>query len=194
MIRFVTAAILLLSFVSATFADYEKGRKAYKMGDYSTAVKEWQQAADQGDADAQYSLGFMYRKGQGIPQDYAEAVKWFRKAADQRNARAQLILGAMYDDGRGVPQDYAEAAKWYRKAADQGVAKAQLSLGVMYGIGKGVPKDYVMAHMWTNLAGSTLVGDKRKKAIKARDALEKLMTPKQIAEAQRLAREWRPKR
>ncbi len=64
----------------------------------------------------------------------------------------------------------------------------------MYANGQGAPQDNVMAHMWVNLAGSTLVGDKRKTAIKARDALEKRMTPKQITKAQRLAREWRPKR
>ena len=95
----------------------------------------------------------------------------------------------MYENGNGVPQDYAEAVKWYRKAADQGYARAQNNLGVMYNRGQGVPQDYVMAHMWFNLAAA--LGDE--KALKTRDALAKNMTSEQIAEAQRLAREWKPK-
>jgi TPR repeat protein len=58
--------------------------------------------AEQGDADAQASLGFMYGNGQGVPQDYKEAVRWFRKAAEQGNANAQCNLGVAYDSGQGV--------------------------------------------------------------------------------------------
>ena len=88
--------------------------------DYAEAVRWYRKAADQGNADAQFSLGYMYDNGQGVPQDYAEAARWYRKAADQGDADAQFNLGYMYDKGQGVPQDYAEAARWYRKAADQG--------------------------------------------------------------------------
>ena len=77
----------------------------------------------------------------------------------------------------------------YRRAAEQGYAGAQSNLGFMYGKGRGVPLDYVQAHMWLNLA--TKQGIER--ARKARDELAKKMTPAQIAEAQRLAREWKPK-
>jgi TPR repeat protein len=79
--------------------------------------------------------------------------------------------------------------KWFRKAADQGHAAAQHNLGFMYHNGLGVPQDYVMAHMWFNLAAA--LGDE--KALKTRDALAKNMTSEQITEAQRLAREWKPK-
>jgi hypothetical protein len=100
----------------------------------------------------------------------------------------------MYDKGQGIPQDYAEAAKWYRKAAEQGVAVAQHNLGFMYDKGEGVPQDYVQAHMWYNLAASRLPpGTDRDKAVKDRDVFAKRMTPAQIAEAQRLAREWMAK-
>ena len=58
---------------------------------------------------AQYNLGIMYAKGQGVPQDYAEAVKWYRLAADQGIPTAQNNLGFMYAKGEGVPQDYSEA-------------------------------------------------------------------------------------
>ena len=101
----------------------------------------------------------------------------------------------MYVGGQGVPQDYAEAAKWFRGAADQGEPRAQTNLGAMYHRGEGVPQNYVQAHMWANLAASLLPpGIDRDLAVKNRDKAAKLMTPAQIAEAQRLAREWKPKK
>ena len=131
---------------------------------------------------AQFNLGAMYHTGRGVPQDYTEARKWYRKAADQGNAYAQFALGLIYEKGRGVPQDYVEALKWYRKAADQGNPWAQLSLGLMYTTGQGVPQDYVQAYKWFTLAG----------AAENRDRAAAMMTPAQIAEAERLAREWKP--
>ena len=88
-----------------------------------------------------------------------------------------------------MPQDYAQAVKWYRKAADQGHAKAQYNLALMYANGYGVPQDYVSAHMWWNLAAAK--GDENAK--RNRDIVAERMAPEQIAEAQRLAREWKPK-
>jgi TPR repeat protein len=131
----------------------------------------------------------MYDNGQGVPQDYQEAVKWYRRAADQGVARAQSNLALMYDNGQGVPQDDQEAVKWYRRAAEQGNAAAQYNLASMYYAGKGVPKDRVLAHMWANLAASQGGED----AVEKRDAIATFMTPQQLAEAQRLAREWKPK-
>ena len=92
----------------------------------------------------------------------------------------------MYENGRGVPQDYVQAVAWYRKAADQGFADAQNDLGAMYDNGLGVPQDYVQAHLWFILAAAQ--GDTD--AGKGRDETAKLMTPQQIADAQRLASEW----
>jgi len=77
----------------------------------------------------------------------------------------------------------------YRLAAEQGHAGAQAQLGLMYTKGQRVPQDYVQAHMWLSLAAAQ--GDKR--APKRRDRLAKKMTPAQLAEAQRLAREWKAK-
>ena len=137
----------------------------------------------------------MYSTGRGVPQDYAVAVKWYRKAAKQGIARAQYNLGLKYYLGQGVSQDYAEALKWYRKAAKQGYANAQFGLGLLYDLGKGVPQNYVQAHMWFNLAASRLPpGKVRDGAAEFRERVTKSMTPAQIAEAQRLAREWKPKK
>ena len=99
----------------------------------------------------------------------------------------------MYNEGQGVPQDYAEAANWYRRAAEQGDAPPQFLLGLMYEKGRGVPQDFIQAHMWLNLAASRSSGETRDEAAKIRDFLAARMTPDQIAEAQRLAREWKPK-
>ena len=121
--------------------------------------------------------------------DYETAMRLFRPFAEQGNADAQYNLGAMYDKGQGVPQDYAEAVKWYRMGAEQGDAFAQVVLGVRYGNGQGVPQDYVLAHMWLNLA----VAQGSKNGILFRDEFAESMTSEQVAEAQRLAREWKPK-
>jgi uncharacterized protein len=117
--------------------------------------------------------------------DYQEAIRLFRPLAAQGDAVAQFILGYMYSYGKGVPQDYAEALKWYRLSAAQGDAGAQSGLGVMYSHGEGVPQDYVRAHMWFNLAGAA----GNLEATKNRDIVAAKMTPQQVSEAQKLARE-----
>ena len=104
-------------------ADFQKGLTAYKRGDYATALREWTPLAEQGDAAAQFNLGVMYEKGQGVPQDDKTAVKWYRLAAEQGNASAQNNLGAMYNNGNGVPQDYVYAHMWYNIAASSGKSK-----------------------------------------------------------------------
>ena len=137
----------------------------------------------------------MYHKGQGMRQDYAQAAKWFRRAAERGHAKAQYNLGVMYGTGRGVPQNNAEAVRWYRLAAEQGQAEAQLKLMAYYFSGTSVPKDYVLTHMWSNLAVARLPpGERHEYAVNIRDNIENLMTPAQLAEAQRLARDWKPKK
>jgi TPR repeat protein len=116
----------------------QRGLDAYHRQDYATALREWRSLARQGDAEAQYNLGVMYERGEGVAKDEAEAVRWYTQAAAQGNADAQYNLGVMYGQGRGVAKDEAEAVRWYRKAAAQGDAGAQNLLEVMYGQGRGV--------------------------------------------------------
>jgi TPR repeat protein len=94
----------------------------------------------------------------------------------------------MYDNGQGTLQNDAEAVKWYRLAADQGYADAQLNLGNRYAQGQGVPQDYVRAYMWLSLSAA----QGNQNAAKNRDRAAGFMIPTQIAEAQKLAREWKP--
>ena len=188
----------LLLAAPAWAGDVEDCRNAMSLVETvpARAVAACRRHAEQGDAGAQNSLGILYYRGLGVPQDYAEAVKWHRKAADQGDAFAQSILGFLYGDGQGVPQDYVQAAKWYRLAAEQGQAFAQNNLGLMYRKGQGVAQDYVQAHMWFNLAAARLPAldtKDRDRAVKNRDLVAAKMIPAQIAEAQKLAREWKPK-
>ena len=117
--------------------------------------------------------------------------EFWSRLADQGVAAAQFDLGFMYANGRGVPQNYGQAFFWYREAADQGYAYAQDEVGSMYATGRGVPRDYKLAYMWFDLAASR-EGDATI-PINGRDEVAARMTPAQIAEAQRLAWEWKSK-
>ena len=108
---------------------------------------------------------------------------------------AQNNLGYAFEHGQGVPQDYAEALKLYRRSAEQGDPDGQRSLGHMYESGLGVPRDYVRAHMWFSLAFAGLRSsgpEWRERAENDRDRVAVNMTPAQIAEAEKLAGEWKP--
>jgi TPR repeat protein len=154
-----------------------------------TEIESLKARALEGDAEAQYNLGMKYAYGEGVAKNDVEAVKWYRLAAVQGEAGAQSTLGVKYDVGEGVVEDDAEAVKWYRLAADQGESSAQLNLGAMYADGKGVPQDDVQAYKWWNLAAAQ--GDDRAKAYKS--FVEEKMTREQIAEAQKLSSQWKPR-
>jgi uncharacterized protein len=141
-----------------------------------------------GNGDAAYAA---YREGH-----YGTALRLARPLAAEGDAHAQSVLGLLYYSGEGVPQDKAEAVKWFRRAADQGDAQAQYNLGLSYAKGEAGEPDNVSAHMWFNLAAAHFpVSDaiNRSAARKDRDLVAERMTPDQLAEAQRLAREWTPR-
>ena len=108
----LNAAILVLVFAVAVAAQ-------------STEIEQLRLAAEQGDASAQFNLGFMYATGEGVPQDYQEALKWYRLAAEQGHAQAQYNLGFMYADGRGVLKDRILAHIWFNIAGANGHAQAR---------------------------------------------------------------------
>lgn len=135
--------------VAPSRADLQTGIDAYNLGDYATAHEVLRPLAEAGDAEAQVTLGLMYKLGQGVPQDYAKAAEWLRRSAMQGNSAAQGILGIMYVKGEGVPQDYVRAHAYFAVAGAQG----------------------------------------QKDGFTARNGLEKLMSPEDIAEARRLADE-----
>ena len=112
-------------------------------------IAELRSNAEQGDAVAQYRLGYLYADGQGVAQDYFETRKWWLKAAAQGHAVAQYRLGVLYADGQGGTQDYVEARNWFLKAALQGNADAQVAIGSLYYLGKDdIAQDFVEFYAW----------------------------------------------
>lgn len=108
--------------------------------------------AEKGNADAQYTLGWMYIRGAGVPRNVQETARWFRMAAEQNLVEAQFHLGVMYAMGTGVTKDVVEALKWLRRAGDQGFMRAQACLGEMYISGTDLPKDATEACRWFRMA------------------------------------------
>jgi uncharacterized protein len=175
---------------TAAYAAYEKGY-------YACALRLAEPLAEKGDARAQSLVGLIHYVGRGAMRDDAKAVTWLHLAADQGDADAQFRLGLMYSEGQGVPQDHAEAANWYRLAADQRHPRAQYNLGLLYAAGEGVEQDNVRAHMWFNLAVAQFPASDaryRTAAVNSRDLMANKLTREQIAEAQKLAREWQSMR
>jgi TPR repeat protein len=170
--------------------------KAFRLGKFGLttnfveAVKWYRKAAEQNLAEAQYSLGFCYAKGEGVAKDEVEAVKWFRRAAEQNYAKAQTGLGYSFVTGQGVEKDYLEAVKWYRKAAEQNLAVAQSNLGFCYAKGEGVAKDEAEAYKWMRLAAAQ--GNEVAKT--EMTELEGKLSQEQIAEGKRRANDWLERR
>jgi TPR repeat protein len=172
---------------------YQRGKGVPK--NFERAVEWYRKAAEKGDAAAQGRLGFLYRVGAGVPRDLKLAMQWYRRSAEQGNPLAQVGLGYMLLDGSGEKPDVVGAAGWFNKAAEQGDALAMLALGTLYELGTGVTKDWVQAHKWYALASvddGEYEQDLFDRAKRAKQELEKQMTPAQIAEAERLARAKMP--
>ncbi|GEM_PF-1518550 len=187
------------------------------------SAEQWfRKAAEQDLSEAQYNLGQMYYSGRGIALDVEQAKRWFKRAAEQKDGLSQLRLGEVsYDEreyvmakywfsqaaqqnlpeaqkwlgvlfyqGQGVPQDYYEAFRWFEKSAEQGSAEAQNNLALMYFKGEGVKQNYILSYQWASLSALK----EHPEALKAREFFASRLTPSQIAEGERLAREWLAKR
>jgi TPR repeat protein len=178
---------LLLASVAPMRADFAAGKHAYEQGDFATALKELMPSAEHGNPEAQFLLGKMYARGQGLPPNPVLALKWFTAAADQGSADGQLQLGLVYLNGPAGVKDTAQALKWLKLSAGQGNPDAPLFLGLAY---RNLPdiRDYVQAYMWLQLAAEH--GDPL--APKQRDGLQGMMTREQIAQARALAAAWKP--
>jgi TPR repeat protein len=101
-------------------ASYQEGMDAYAQGNFDVALKKLRPVAEQGNADAQFRLGLMYREGKGVPQDDKQATAWLSKAAEQGHVEAQENLGLSYAKGLGVERDWVQADKWFSIAAASG--------------------------------------------------------------------------
>ena len=171
---------------------------AYQNGNYASALKLADPLAAEGDARAQSILGLIYYRGRGVPQDHNEAVKWFRSAADRGDVAAQFYLGFMYSEGQGVPQDYAKAMKWFRLAADRGDPQAQYNLALLLFQGRkrgGGAGQYQRLYVVQSCRGELPPRPTPAAAPPSpnRDVVAHKMAADEIAEAQKRAREWKPK-
>jgi TPR repeat protein len=150
--------------------------------------------AESGTPEDKYNLGLRFERGIVVQQNYPEAARWYRLSAMDAFPDAQYKLCELSEQGRGLPQDYQEAFRWCGLAADQGHGPAMFMLGRLYHTGHGVPRDVVRAHMWYNLASAYgYEAGKRWRDRLAADDDALQMTRDQVAEAQKLAREWNVK-
>lgn len=155
-----------------------------------------QKKAEEGNAESQFSLGWIYMHGEGytgvsymrdVPKDPAKAFEWYQKAAAQGHADAQYNLGMLYKLGLGVKEDAGKAFIWLQKAAAQGNDIAQYYLGVMYADGTGVKRNLPRACAWLTLAAA----QGNEKAKKTYPEIESKLSPAQRSESQQLAARWK---
>jgi TPR repeat protein len=95
-------------------------------------------AAEGGNADAQYELATECRVGEHLEQDYRQALKWYSRAAATGHADALNDLGSMLLEGMGCSKDPEAAVECYRKAAAAGHAEGMFNLALRYLHGGGV--------------------------------------------------------
>jgi TPR repeat protein len=109
------------------------------------------QLAQQGDAEAQFSLGLQYDTGNGEQHDPEQAFYWFSRAARQGIAGACLYLGMKYEFGTGVGRDLLQAQHWYEQAAGQGWPQAAFMLASLYL--NNEPARRIPGCAWITIAG-----------------------------------------
>lgn len=94
---------------------YAPAQRAYadsRGDDHLTAAEWYRKAAEQGDAEARYSLAGLYTSGSGVRRDSKEAIRLYRLAAADEHVYAMIALGDAYYDGTDVLQDLERAYMW----------------------------------------------------------------------------------
>lgn len=212
--RLATTLVLLLlsaAFVPLRGEDADADRKRFE---------EIRASAENGELSAQETLAHFYLNGSGTARDCERARRWLRKAADGGRTSSQtqlamwLWLGHPLRDSSPearIPESPAEAALWFLRAAEKGDEFASFTIGTMFARGEGVKQDFVQAYKWFSVAANSSTQEDAdlltpwglgifqptrlstaELASQARDRMALRMTPQQIDEAQRLAREFRP--
>ncbi len=184
--RVCLVAMSLLLAATAWSGDYETGFEAYEVGEYATALAEWQPLAEEGDANSQYGLGLLYGNGFGVAMDDALALRWYGLAAQQGHAGAQCNLGVIHMNGWGVPMNETVASRMYLMAAEQGVTEAQIALGVIYAADYSPLYNKEEAYKWFSIADR--LGDLN--AAPKRDDLARKFTADEAIEADGIVNIW----
>ena len=141
------------------------GNDQHKVASDTTGIEKWYQnrnsnvqasvsasnletQATQGDSDAQYQLGLMYRSGNGVEENVYQAIHWLTRAANADNSQAQYALAMIYRENATQMQDQEKAVTWFKRAAQNSHADAQYSLGLLYANGDNVQQDSMLAKKW----------------------------------------------
>lgn len=162
LLNFALLSFLLVSAVPAGAQDISQGREAAWRGDYAAALAAFQPLAEQGNADAQYSLASLYRDGRGVARDDEQAAAWYKRAAAGGSWQAAFDLGMLYW-GQSLDADTKE----------------------------GAPNDaLIRVHMWLGIAASTENVGCVAVGAPLRDAVAQSMTAAQIAAAEERTRAW----
>lgn len=122
---------------------------------FDLAAKQLTALAEQGDAQAQFTVGYMYSSGRGLPLNVEQTTYWYTASAEQGYAKAQHMLGKLYETGEGVSPDIETAASWYLKAAEQEYFMAMMQISAMYFEGNGVSQDNDRSSYWLQRAVQT---------------------------------------
>jgi hypothetical protein len=146
--KWLVAGVMLATGAAPALADVKAGVDAWARSDYATAIKEWQAAADKGDADGEFNLAQAYKLGRGVPQDLGKAEALYGKAAAQGHVQAADNYGLLLFQ-RG---EHTQALPFIKAGAEHGDPRAQYLYGIALFNGDGVAKDWVRAYALVSLA------------------------------------------
>jgi TPR repeat protein len=159
--------------------------KHYQAGEYEEGIRILKPLVEKGYAAAQFQLGWMHHKGQGVTQDITTAKELYRLAAEQGLANAQYNLGDLLRSEK----NYKIAVKWFNSAAEQGNSRAQADLALMYGKGDGVQQSNIFAYMWSSISASNNNTPGSALGIKVQALAEQQLSSSELKKAKDLARE-----
>jgi localization factor PodJL len=170
-------------------AQYVVALRYLRSDNAAEAVRWLERAASAGLAPAQYRLGAMYERGQGVAKDLGRARSWYQSAAEKGNVKAMHNLAVSASGREGGNPDYAVAAKWYGEAASYGLADSQFNLGILAEHGLGQEQNAVAAYKWFSLAANS--GDKE--AAKRRAQVKAKLDAASLAAAEEAVKSWHAK-
>lgn len=155
----LSLSMLFMTTVNAAITSTDNGESLlyradslYRMGNFTKAVEMYLQAAEAGNAEAQFDIGYAYYTGEGTERDYTTAAMWFKRSAKQKFAKALYNLAYCYMNGRGVPRDYEKAYHLLLESAETNYKRAQLTLADCYARGILVEQNEEESTKWKNKA------------------------------------------
>ena len=142
----IFTVIVAFALPTSSFANpFEAGLNAMEREHYATAFRAWKGLAEDGEAEAQNNIAYLYERGYGVKQSYTRAIEWYKKAAAQKSPEAIYNLGMLAYDGYGMRQDYLAARRYFIEAAELELADAHYMLGLIYYQGHGLQLNYTRA-------------------------------------------------